>query len=135
LKASRDGEEIVTKRLFLVAGELCNGCRNCEMWCSWVHTQTFGPNRGLIKVAKDSEGAVDLPIINCDGTCPHPMEQGVPLCAEMCPTGTLIYTDSKDAYKKRVELDTKKELQPLFRLIAPWKWPYPWSPYVRRGES
>lgn len=116
----------MSKRLFVVANELCNGCRSCEMWCSWVHTQEFGPNRGLIKIAKDSEGAFDAPLIDCNGACPYPMEQEVPLCVEMCPTGAIIYTDAEDAYNKRMELSVKRENQPLFKLIAPWKWPYPW---------
>ena len=117
----------MSKRLFIVANELCNGCRSCEMWCSWVQTQEFGPNRGLIKIVKDSEGAFDVPIVDCNGDCPYPMEQGVPLCVEMCPTGTLIYADAEDTYNKKMELFEKRENQPLFKLVAPWKWPYPWK--------
>jgi len=116
----------MSKRLFVVANELCNGCRSCEMWCSWVHAQEFGPNRGLIKIAKDSEGAFDVPLVNCNGVCTYQMEQGIPLCVEMCPTGAIIYTDAEDAYNKRMELSVKRENQPLFKLVAPWKWPYPW---------
>jgi Fe-S-cluster-containing dehydrogenase component len=117
------------KRIFVVANELCSGCRNCEMWCSLGEGQKneFRPTDSTLKILKDAEGVLNIPTVDCDGQrCLH-NEKGEPLCVEMCPTGTLIYSDRQDLYKKRLELEEKRSVQPLFRLIAPWKYPYPWK--------
>lgn len=122
------------KQLFAFP-EICSGCRSCEMWCSFVHKKGFGPSRGLIRVAKDPQGEFDMPMINCNGKCPHPLnEEGDPLCVEMCPTGAIVYTDLDDAFEKRSDLHMKRQVQPLFRLMAPWKWPYPWREWAEGGQ-
>lgn len=122
----------MAKESLFALPEICSGCRSCEMWCSWVNAQEFGPNRGRIRIAKDPEGEFDVPVVGCNGSCPHPMEQGVPICVEMCPTGALIYADPEEAYNKRMQLHEARALQPLFKLIAPWKWPYPWRKWHTR---
>ena len=119
------------KGIFVVANELCSGCRNCEMWCSFLHGNRaeFNPIYSKIRIFKDGEGSLNIPTVNCDGAeCQHHGNEE-PVCVEMCPTGTLVYTNVKDLYAKRQELDEKKRLQPVFRLIVPWKYPYPWRPW------
>ena len=122
------------KKIFIVANELCNGCRNCEMWCSFFLSQgaEFNPSLSKIKIVKDPEGKVNIPTVDCsaDGCLQNGRE---PICVEMCPTGALIYTDIVDLYKKRLELQQKRGKQPLFRLIAPWKYPYPWREWSEEG--
>lgn len=121
------------KRIFVVANELCSGCRSCEMWCSFCKGKKneFNPNESDIKIFKDAEGIINIPMVACDGRgCVH-NEKGEPICVEMCPTGTLIYSDIQDLYKKRSELEEKRRVQPLFRLIAPWKYPYPWKEWPK----
>ena len=114
------------KRLF-VFDEICSGCRGCEMWCSFANKREFSPSDSRIKIVKDPTNGHDMPIISCGGECPHPYgEEGCPICVEMCPTGALIYADGRDAYEKRLDLHAKRSVQPAFRLVAPWKWPYPW---------
>ena len=124
----------MSKSLFALP-ELCNGCRSCEIWCSFFNKNEFSSSHSLIRIFKDSEGALDIPILTCKGKCPHPCnEEGLPICVEMCPTGALIYVDAEEAYEKRLELCRKRELQPLFRLMAPWKWPYPWAEWRKGGQ-
>ena len=121
------------KKIFVVANELCNGCRNCEIWCSFFEGKKneFNPRYSNIKIIKDAEGKINIPTVDCDGKkCQH-NKAGEPICVEMCPTGTLIFTDSEDLYKKRLELEEKRRLQPLFKLIAPWKYPYPWREWKK----
>ena len=116
------------KRIFVVSNDLCNGCRNCEMWCSFCATRhgEFNRMHSRIKLFTDSEGKLNIPTVDCNGkSCLH-NEKGEPLCVEMCPTGTLVYTEIDDLYQKRIELEEKRRKQPLFRLIVPWKYPYPW---------
>src|SRR4030042_572057 len=120
------------KKIFVVANELCNGCRNCEMWCSFLKQKKneFNPTLSEIKIIKDAEGILNIPTVDCDlEGCPQ-NDRGEPICVEMCPTGTLIYSDRKDLYQKRLELEEKRRVQPVFRLIAPWKYPYPWKEWT-----
>jgi len=80
---------------------------------------------------KDAEGILNIPAVDCDGEgCPR-HENEEPICVEMCPTGTLVFTDIEDLYRKRMELDEKRRVQPVFRLIAPWKYPYPWKEWSK----
>ena len=121
------------KRIFVVANDLCNGCRNCEMWCSFRKGRgnEFNPADSRMKVLKDAEGLLNIPTIDCDGEGCARNEKGEPLCVEMCPTGTLLYTDIDDLNQKRLELGEKRKVQPVFRLIAPWKYPYPWKEWPK----
>lgn len=116
------------KKVFVVANELCNGCRNCEMWCSFSEGQKgeFNPTTSSIRIIKDAEGKLNVPTVDCDGkACAHNGEEE-PICVEMCPTGVLVYTDLEDFHKKRAEYQDKRKVQPVFKLIAPWKYPFPW---------
>jgi len=121
------------KRIFVVANELCNGCRNCEIWCSLYHREKkeFNPAYSIIKIIKEMEGRINIPTVDCDGERCSQNGKGEPICVEMCPTGTLVYTDLEDLYRKRLELEKKRMSQPLFRLIAPWKYPYPWKEWKK----
>lgn len=120
------------KRIF-VFNEICSGCTSCEMWCSFIHEKAFNRSYSLIRIAKDAEGAFDMPIVDCDGQrCPK-NEKGEPICVEMCPTGALIYTELEDAYSKRMELHEKSRVQSVFKLIAPWKYPYPWREWPTKS--
>jgi len=123
------------KKVFVVSNELCSGCRNCQTWCSFVNSgkKGFGPSEANIRVLKDPHGKLNIPTTACDGKRCSENEKGVPICVEMCPTGCLIYTDIDDLVERRTEWEEKRRLQPVFKLIAPWKYPYPWRP-LRREE-
>jgi carbon-monoxide dehydrogenase iron sulfur subunit len=57
----------------------CNGCRLCELTCSFQHYDLFNPNLSRIKVKTDEEEMVDYPVVcrQCDD----------PACEKACATG------------------------------------------------
>jgi len=125
------------KQVYVVNNELCSGCRNCEMWCSFWQTERkeFNPIYSKIKIIKDTEGELNIPNVTCSSRvcsdcCTHNSSKQ-PVCVEMCPTGCLIYTDIKDLNIKKGEFEKARKLQPVFKLIVPWKYPYPWRPLER----
>lgn len=124
----------MTKRIFAF-DEICNGCQSCVFWCAFACQRTFNRADSKIRIAKDLNGNFDMPIVDCTG-CSFINEKGEPLCVEMCPTGALTLTTAEDAYRKRIELHEARAVQPVFKLIAPWKYPYPWKPWtkVETGE-
>ena len=111
----------LTKKRIFVIDDICNGCRLCEMECSFVNAEEFNPLKSRIQIARiDSEG-MDTPFVDCDGSdCPA----GEPKCVEICPTGALLYTTLSDATKKKSELVKSRFMQPIFKIIVPWKWPF-----------
>lgn len=130
----RKGKGRMGKWIAVVSNELCNGCRNCEMWCSFHigKGEGFSPSTSRIRVETHPEGIFNIPHVHCDAAgCPVNAE-GDPLCVEMCPTGTLIYGGEEELEGRRVELREKRSKQPLFKLIAPWKYPYPWGEWSGR---
>lgn len=122
------------KKISVIANDLCSGCRNCEVWCSFVVSQKqgFRPQDGRIHIETDPQGRLNVPHVDCREDCPH-QQEGDPICVEMCPTGCLIYTDEDDLEQKRAQWEEAREQQPVFKLIVPWKYPYPWRP-LRRDE-
>ena len=121
------------KRIF-VFEEICSGFANCQMWCAFTRKKEFNRAYSRIQISRDSQGRFNIPMVDCTTKdCTTRNEKGEPLCVEMCPTGSLVYTDAEDAYKKRIELQRSREVQPLFKMIAPWKWPYPWRARVKEG--
>jgi Fe-S-cluster-containing dehydrogenase component len=124
------------KKGIYVFEDICSGCANCQMWCAFANKGEFNRRYSRIQLTRDvADGRFNIPMVNCTGKdCTTRNEKGEPLCVEMCPTGALVYTDADDAYKKRIELQQSREVQPLFKLIAPWKWPFPWREWPNEGE-
>lgn len=121
------------EKRIVVFDEICSGCKSCQMWCAFAQKKEFNRAYSRIEVAKDLDDRFDVPMVDCTGKDCTKNEKGEPLCVEMCPTGCLVYTDAADAYQKRMELHRSREVQPLFKLIAPWKWPYPWREWAKGG--
>jgi Fe-S-cluster-containing hydrogenase component 2 len=125
------------KRIYVIE-TLCNGCRLCEAFCSSLADGVFGTAdeaRSRIRVIKGpaEEGVAaderaDIPLVDCSGQCVRPIyDDGGPTCVALCPTGALIYEEEGDAAARQMELEAAREAHGLFRVIAPWKWPLPWS--------
>ncbi len=108
-----------------VIPELCSGCRGCELLCSFILSREFHPGKSRIRLVKDDHQAISIPLVFCNEKCPQPDSAGIPLCVAMCPTGALIFGDEEEIVKKRRELLEKRSVEPLFRVIAPWKYPFP----------
>ena len=64
----------------------CTGCRVCEIACSLEHTGECNPNRARIKVMKNEEQGIDLPLV-----CMHCSNAP---CVEVCPTGAMTRDDA-----------------------------------------
>lgn len=105
------------------------------MQCSFVKNHEFNPTKSNISIAKvESEGII-TPIVDCDGSGCVELGYQIPECVRVCPTGALLYVPANEARKKRQELIKARAVQPVFRFIAPWKWPYPpWKEWPFNGE-
>jgi Fe-S-cluster-containing dehydrogenase component len=125
------------KRVHVIDNSLCSGCRNCEVWCSLGKKtkDEFNPKNGAIRIWKDPEGVINVPAVDCAAEECGLNEHGDPICVEMCPTGVLIFTDLQDLIGKRTLYRAKRKEQPLFRLIVPWKYPYPTSKWVDQEDE
>ena len=65
----------------------CNGCRSCELACSFHHLKCFDPSNSSIKVYRDDEkGTLELSILSTCDTCAN---EKVPLCILYCSSGCL----------------------------------------------
>jgi Fe-S-cluster-containing dehydrogenase component len=129
------------KRIYVIES-LCNGCRLCEAFCSSLADGVFGAadldgsetstglnrSQSRIRVIKVPGEEQDVPMVDCSGLCIRPIyDDGHPTCVSLCPTGALIYEERDDAAAKRLELEAARQEHSLFKVIAPWKWPLPWS--------
>jgi Fe-S-cluster-containing dehydrogenase component len=121
-------------KVFVVSNDLCSGCRNCEIWCGFIASKRrgFAPDAGHIRLHSDPEGKLNIPEVDCPGVCER-NQGGEPICVEMCPTGCLIFTNREDFERKRILWEKARQAQPVFKLIVPWKYPYPWRE-LRREE-
>ena len=124
-------EEKDKKRVFVVSNNLCNGCANCLMWCSFSITKgkEFNPTISKINLHTNPQDFKNIITVDCDGSNCLKNKKLQPICVEMCPTGTLIYVTSNELKIKKRELKDKAKKTPIFKLIAPWKYPFPWNPW------
>ncbi len=70
------------EKVLAIDYEKCTGCRNCELACSVVHTQTFNPARSRIQILKDELVNMVAPIV-----C---LQCETPLCKNACPNGAIV---------------------------------------------
>jgi Fe-S-cluster-containing dehydrogenase component len=113
------------RRIYVVE-ELCNGCRLCQTFCSSLRDGVFS-QEGRIQVLKVPGEDRDIPFVDCSGHCVRAIYgNGTPTCVAVCPTGALIYAEQEEAIRKRLEWEEARQTQALFKVIAPWKWPFPW---------
>ncbi|MBT9137234.1 MAG: Hydrogenase-4 component A [Firmicutes bacterium] len=59
----------------------CTGCMTCVMVCSFAHEQIFSYERSRIRVWKDEDQGLCIPIV-----CEHCKDAP---CIEVCPTGAM----------------------------------------------
>lgn len=95
----------------------------------------FGEH-GRVRVLKVPGEERDIPIVDCDGVCLRPIyDECTPTCVSVCPTGALIFADQEEAIDKRLAWEKARQAHGLFKLIAPWKWPFGWNERVAKSES
>ncbi|MQY69457.1 MAG: 4Fe-4S dicluster domain-containing protein [Firmicutes bacterium] len=66
-----------------VIPELCTGCKQCELVCSFKHGGSYSPLLSLINVVKFEDRCLSVPV-----TCTY-CER--PLCEEVCPVGAITH--------------------------------------------
>ena len=109
-----------------IIDELCTGCRGCQMICSLINSTEFNPQKARIQFAKVDELGISIPLFGCNVvSCPKRDEDGTPPCVNLCPTGALLYDTLEELASKRRELVLKRKTQPVFKVLAPWKFPFP----------
>ena len=129
-----------------IEAQMCAGCRNCELACSYAKTQAFSPSASRITVLRDDAIGMDYPVVchqcgectaslacpsgaftrslegtarvdhgactgcgACAQACRYEAVKmqgaaplvcdlcgGNPACVARCPTGALVYGDSKE---------------------------------------
>jgi Fe-S-cluster-containing hydrogenase component 2 len=117
------------KQIYVIE-DLCNGCRLCQTFCSSLGSGVFNYDSEdvRINVIKVPGEARDIPVVSCNGGCVKPLfEKNCPTCVSVCPTGALVYEEQRSAIVKRLELEEARRCHSLFKVVAPWKWPFPWK--------
>lgn len=69
------------QKVLVIEAEKCAGCRQCETWCSFLHTAEVTPARSRIHIIKWDERGLDIPM-----TCQQCEE---PICAKVCPVNAI----------------------------------------------
>ena len=61
------------EKVLIVDADKCTGCQTCELVCSMVRSGEYTPEKSLIKVMRNAELDVSIPVISvqCDfcGKC------------------------------------------------------------------
>jgi Fe-S-cluster-containing dehydrogenase component len=125
------------KRIYVIE-DLCNGCRTCQTFCSSLGNGVFnyGAEKVRIKVLKIPGEERDIPIVNCNGKCVRSLfDEGQPTCVSICPTGALIYCEQDEAVSKRLDLESARKSHSVFKVVAPWKWPFPWKKVENKKDA
>ena len=79
------------KKILLIYPEKCNGCRVCELVCSFYHHREFNPLKSRIRIIKDERRGLDVPItcVNCTN----------PPCMNICPANAIKREPGTDIVK------------------------------------
>jgi len=81
------------KKILMVDVNACNGCRICEVVCSFEKEGVSAPTKSRIRILRVGEAGTDLP-----GVCQHCES---PPCADICPMDAI----SRDLQTEAVILD------------------------------
>ena len=70
------------EKVIVVNLEKCTGCRLCELACAMKRENECNPHLARIRIVKDEERGVDVPVV-CQ-QCENPS------CMKVCPTDAII---------------------------------------------
>lgn len=78
----------------VVDPNLCTGCRQCEIVCSYLHEGVYWPAVSRVRLVRFEEVCANYPVVcaYCDK----------PPCEEMCPTGAMTH-DAQTGFATVVE--------------------------------
>lgn len=84
------------EKVLIVDGDKCTGCQVCELICSMAKAAEYNPKRALIRIMKNRELDVNIPVISvgCD-FCGK--------CAEWCFPEALRFVSPEEAALIRKE--------------------------------
>lgn len=106
------------ERLLAVIQDICNGCENCQLICSFTRSEDsiFAKHKSLISMVRVDEDGYHEPIVACNG---QPCN-GQPKCVKYCPTGALIYGTAREISERKQELLALRKSRLEARVRAPW---------------
>ena len=84
------------EKVLIVDGEKCTGCKVCELICSMVRTGEYNPQKSCIRVLRNMELDVSIPVI--DATCDFCGK-----CTEWCFQEAIKFVDYEEAALIRKE--------------------------------
>lgn len=70
-------------RIVVADPDLCSGCKQCELICSFVHEKRYSPRLSRIKVVHFEERGLSVPV-----TCAYCDR---PVCEDVCPVGAMTH--------------------------------------------
>jgi len=92
-------------KVLLLDGDNCTGCKICELVCSMNNHGEYNPAKSYIKVLKNTDLDVNLPVLvgKCFKSLP-----ACGKCVEFCPTKCLKFAALKEAalIRKRNKIGT-----------------------------
>lgn len=77
------------KRLIMVDIDACNGCRICEVVCSFEKERASIPYKSRIRILRVDEAGIDIP-----GVCQH---CETPPCEDVCPMNAISRDSNTEA--------------------------------------
>src|SRR5450756_2489261 len=80
-------------RIVVSYPELCTGCRQCELTCSYVHEGVYSPGLSRIRLVRFEGEGLSVPV-----TCVYCRR---PYCEEVCPTGALKFESISQATREK----------------------------------
>jgi Fe-S-cluster-containing hydrogenase component 2 len=84
------------ERVLIVDGEKCTGCRVCELVCSFARSGEYNPERSCIRVLRNIELDVSIPVI--EATCDFCGK-----CTQWCFQEAIRFVDWQEAALIRKE--------------------------------
>jgi carbon-monoxide dehydrogenase iron sulfur subunit len=79
------------KKVLIVDGDKCTGCQVCELICSMVRSGEYNPQKSSIKILKNREMGVNIPVIGV--TC-----YSCGKCADWCFYQALRFVSIEEAF-------------------------------------
>jgi len=86
----------LSRKVVSALPQLCIGCKQCEMFCSFEQEGAYSPRLARIRVVKYEDKCLSVPV-----TCAY-CEQ--PVCEEACPVGAMQHEPGSGAAKVVEEL-------------------------------
>lgn len=83
---------MISENFLIVEPEKCTACRICELVCSFGRDGEYNPNRSFIRVLRNTEMNVHIPVLQINAPCD---ECGK--CVESCPTKALQFVKPEEA--------------------------------------